>query len=565
MSSLEPLCNFRRNPCTLEHTASVVSAAVLCRLAAMMNPTNPPEKVQEIIALPPAIEQQIERFMPIVKAQIASWSNFYDRQIFFDKVGSRAHKYFHVLVWSTDGTINDEETAREMLKQDDLNAAEKYRIACNHCLKNEIQTLWSNLKRKINLRNGERRYPLVYYWESVCRKGKTTGMTKYIINHVFNGEYKYPACATDYFLNRLNLDKRSSFLKERYLQNMPFRSWENFLTKLTNEQLVLLFDGNKIWKFGNLVRFWMHADFVLQVWMRIRGEYCNYEFGYLISDLLDADKSPFLSTEHIPLAVEIFNLAPYEKQRFVFDDYHMENWWGRDSNLTDVRLDVAILSAVDPDERRHDFWALQWTRLFEHYPADSFVQFMNVCCEETAGGSEAFKMEVMEMYDDKASEYCSTLLKELRFSEIDQFLNFFSSDPIRIMKIKRMILRNNLSKLSKWAKTFGKGSAFPPPNQFVDFIEGSFESIRSAKEFKIEILSSLSFLKACYKVAGSDMFDWLKDAVWMCSCNDDDFKLYKRRFVQLSVELAKASECDIPKVFKDPGWKSFLEWCSDDN
>ncbi|XP_065220835.1 uncharacterized protein LOC135845895 [Planococcus citri] len=567
MSSLEPLCNFRRNPCSLELTASVVSAAVLCRRAAFMNPTNPPEKVQEIIALPPAIEQKIKRFMPTVKEQIESWSDFYDREIFFDTPGSsRAEEYFHVLVWSADGTINEEETAREMLKQDSLSTAKKYRIACNHCLKNEIRTLWSNLKTKVNLGKAERRYPLVYYWESFCRKGKTTGMIKYIIDEVFNGESMYPVCAVNYFLNRLNLEKRINFLRARHLQKMSFRSWENFLIKLTNEQLAWLFNDSETWKFVDheqnlfyyLMRFWMHADFVMQIWMRIRDEFPDCDFSLLIKEFLDCENPPFLSTDHISLAVDIFNLAPYETQTTVFDDYIQEEWWNRDSNLTDVRLDVVILSTIYPDYRRYKFWYRKWIDLFKKYPADCFVQFMNVCCKETTGGSEEFKMEVLEMDDEFASEHCYVLLSGMRFSEIGRFLCMFSSDPSRILKTKQPILRDDFLKYINWFET--DKFIFPPSNQLVNFIEESFESIRSANEFKIEVLSSVKCLKACYKAAGNDMFDWLKDAVWMCSCNDDDFKRYKNKFLQLCVELAKLSES--PVVFKDPGWILLLEWCS---
>ncbi|XP_065219383.1 uncharacterized protein LOC135844917 [Planococcus citri] len=400
MSSLEPLCNFRRNPCSLELIASVVSAAVLCHQAAMMNPTNPPEKVQEIIALPPAIEQKIERFMPFVKEQITWWNNFYDREVFFNRPRRRASDYFHVLVWSDDGTINGEETAREMLKQDDLNAEEKYRIACNHCLENEIKTLRSNLKRKINLlRNAERRRLLVYYWERVCRNEKTTMSSTTLFN---SDELFYPVCSVDYFMNRLTFRERF-YLQDSYLQKTTFRSWENFLMKLSHNELESLFNdlgylrGNRdLYLFDYLMmRFWMHADFVVQIWMRIRGRYYYYKFSELLEKRLKCEDSAFQSTDHISLAVEIFDLAPYHFRKGAFNAYINQVWWDRDSNLTDVRLDVAILSTVDPDYSRCKFWAENWINLFKKYPADCFAQFMNVCCGEE--GSEEFKKKVMDM------------------------------------------------------------------------------------------------------------------------------------------------------------------------
>ncbi|XP_065211010.1 uncharacterized protein LOC135839065 isoform X2 [Planococcus citri] len=563
MSSLEPLCNFRRNPRSLELIASVVSTAMLCRQAAMMNPANPPKNFQDIIALPSAIKQKIDRFMPIVKEQIISWNNFYDREIFFDRLCRRAYHYFHVLVWSDDGTINEEETAREMLKQDDLNAVEKYRIACNHCLENEIRTLKSNLKTKIELRKVRGRYPLVYYWECICRNEKTTISLENLFDE---DECMYPVSAVDYFLNRLTSEERISALQHSYFMKSTFRSWENFLMKLSNEQLVSLFDDTEILYrepyniFDYLMRFWMHADFVEQVWMRVQDTYSDHQFSYLIKEVIKAENSMILLNEHISLAVEIFNLSPYEKQRTVFNNYMQEKWWDRhDFNLTDVRLDVTILSTVDPDYRRYQFWAENWINLFEKYPADCFVQFMNVCCGEEA--PEKFKKKVMDMDNDTASRYCSTLLSEMRLSEIDQFLNTFSSDTCRIMKTKQIILRKNAV---EWSNFFPEtaGFTFPSLNQIVDFIEGSFDNIRSANEFKIEVLSSVCFLKGCYESAGNDMFDWLKDAVWMCSCRDDDFKLYKNKFLQLGDELTKSS--GISNVFKDPGWVSFLEWCSDE-
>ncbi|XP_065219373.1 uncharacterized protein LOC135844912 isoform X6 [Planococcus citri] len=605
MSSLEPLCDFRRNPCTLEHIASVVSAAVLCRRAAMMNPTNPPEKVQEIIALPPAIEQKIQRFMPIVKVQIAWWNNFYDREIFFDTPDiSRAEEYFHVLVWSDDGSINDEETARAMLKQDDLSTEKKYRIACNHCLETEIRKFWQILKTDKNLQ--KRDYLLVYYWECVSKSGhETNGLTKYIIKKLFNSEYFYPDCAVYYFLSRLISVRRIDYLPVCHQQIRSFRSWVNFLMKLSNEQLVELFNYSNSWQFVDnerdlfhyLMRFWMHADFVVQVWLRIRGEYSNSAFAGLIEEVFMCRNFPFRSTDYISLAEEIFNLAPYELRLAAHDDYLLCGWWNRNSYLTDVRFDVAILSTVDADDSLYVFWDATWLQLFQKYPADCFMQLLHVCL----GGEiaeERFKTSVLKLHDYFSKEYCRFLFAEMRFSELDQFLNVFSSDICRIMRTKEMLLRRCLFDWPDYLYFFKSSRfIFPPPNQFVDFIEGSFESIRSANEFKIKILSSVHFLKACYKAAGNDMFDWLKDAVWMCSCNDDDFKLYKSKFLQLSVdELAKSSDLpdflqeqvdwlkkshedfsdvvvwtlfpklpDIPDISKDPGWTSFFEWCSNEN
>ncbi|XP_065219374.1 uncharacterized protein LOC135844912 isoform X7 [Planococcus citri] len=568
MSSSQPVgTNFPRNPCRLETTASVISAAVLYRRAVTLNPTNPAEKVKDIVSLHPTIEKKIERFMPLVKEQITWWNDFYDREIFFDKPSSRAHEYFHVLVWSADGTINDEETAREMLKRDDLNAEEKYRIACNHCLQNEIKKLRSNLKTEIDMGKAER-YALLHYWESVRRKKRTTGFITYINTHILNGKYAYPVCAVDYFLDRLNFEKRVNYLGKAYLQKMTFKSWEKFLMKLTNQQFMSLFCNNQKYFCSMyldlhlmlyLMRFWTHADFVKQVWIRVGEDFHDTSFHHLMTEYIFCQLFPSHSADHVSLAVEILHLAPSYLQFATYNDYFFDKWWNRKSNLTEVGLDVAILSYANPNYKRDQFWPERWFDFFTKHPVDCFVQLMDAYCGKE--GSEEFKKKVMEMNDDKASEYCYTLLREMRFAELDNFLGIFSSDKDSIMKTKQIILRKNLIERADW---FEKDDVIiPASSQLVDFIERSFENIRLANEFKTEVLSSVNCLNARYKVAGNDVFSWLKESVWLRNYNDDDFKLYKNKFLQLDVELAKSSE--IADVFKDPGWKSFLEWCSGEN
>ncbi|XP_065217979.1 uncharacterized protein LOC135843869 [Planococcus citri] len=486
---LEPLCNFRRNPSSLAHLASIVSAAMLTRPVTTINPTKPPVKLRNIVELPLTIERKIDHFTKLVKQQISSWCRFYDENVFFDRSCDPARGYFDVLVWSDDGTVNYEETAREMLKQDNLSAEEKYRIACNHCLKNVIRKLRLNLKTEVNMVRAKHNYPLVYYWEYLCRNGKTiAGLSKHILNMVvFSGKF-YPACAVDYFLHRLNLEKRSDFFHSRY-EVLPFKSLEKFLMRFSNEELLPLMTGARVCGFMKevMVKYWMHADFLLQVWIRIQDIFSEFYFRALMKTFVLIEVTmPVDSIEHASLAVEIFNHSPFEYRLAVFKDYIDNNWWTHYVSSMDVRLDIAVLS-TSPE--RYEFWIENWSEIFFEYPADCFEQFMKVCCKNQEGGCEEFKVKVMN--NSSLNLFLCVLLEKMQISKLNDFFNVFSSDSARIMRTKQNMLRYYfLEDTYTYERKLLDFPHLPQSNELIDFIEGSFENDPVARDLKRQVLES---------------------------------------------------------------------------
>ncbi|XP_065225316.1 uncharacterized protein LOC135849080 [Planococcus citri] len=120
----------------------------------------------EKLPVPYPVSENIKECVSIVGGRIDDWVRYHVQTIFFSSANEKL-LYYHVpyFAWYPDGTINYEQTARNLVPSLRLSFVEKYKLLCTYCLKDEISEMvplmrLNNLKVVVDFES----HPLIYYW-----------------------------------------------------------------------------------------------------------------------------------------------------------------------------------------------------------------------------------------------------------------------------------------------------------------------------------------------------------------------------------------------------------------
>ncbi|XP_065225278.1 uncharacterized protein LOC135849056 [Planococcus citri] len=165
------------------------------------------------ISVPNSVAEYIKSIVDRQRYRIDDWVTYHHRTIFFSN-GQDKHLYYHVrhFAWYSDGTINHEQTARNLLSSLRLSHLEKYKFLCMYCLKDEIEEIMpllmlDDVKEYVHFAS----HPLIYYWNCYYRneldKIPVTGnvsLDSYMLQYSVVDNWP----AKRYFFDRLNPDER---------------------------------------------------------------------------------------------------------------------------------------------------------------------------------------------------------------------------------------------------------------------------------------------------------------------------------------------------------------------
>lgn len=168
--------------------------------------------------LPKLLEGELKCFVKPIGFQILKWL-FYHKDIVLVSI-----MFINKFYWTDRGTIDRKKTAEWLVANQDIQVANRYKLACIYCLENEIPVLWS----KISI-NERRRFitsfacadKLTAFW-TYKEEGKMEALNLMIrtemghnsrsVNHALllmvarSGN----VVASEYFLNKLTTEERKS-------------------------------------------------------------------------------------------------------------------------------------------------------------------------------------------------------------------------------------------------------------------------------------------------------------------------------------------------------------------
>ncbi|XP_065225303.1 uncharacterized protein LOC135849071 [Planococcus citri] len=169
-------------------------------------------ELSDKLPVPNSVANNIKQIVSTVGDRVVEWVSYHRRTVFFG-AGDVDHLYYHVsyFAWYSDGTINNEQTARNLLSSLRLSFVEKYRLLCTYCLKDEIeemapQLLKNNVQEIVEFTS----YPLIYYWDRYFRNQlhivptRNTSLDSSMFRHAAVDNWP----AKKYFFDRLSSEEK---------------------------------------------------------------------------------------------------------------------------------------------------------------------------------------------------------------------------------------------------------------------------------------------------------------------------------------------------------------------
>ncbi|GFY67012.1 uncharacterized protein TNIN_250711 [Trichonephila inaurata madagascariensis] len=120
-----------------------------------------------IVPLPPAVKKQLKGIVIALGLEIKQWFECHRFIVRRDH-----HDLRNKLSWFSFGVIDQLETARNFIHDEDWDIGERFHLACKYCFEDDVQMMWSNMttqKRSYAMRRLPRTRSIVLWLETLHR------------------------------------------------------------------------------------------------------------------------------------------------------------------------------------------------------------------------------------------------------------------------------------------------------------------------------------------------------------------------------------------------------------
>lgn len=361
--------------------------------------------------LPDRIREMIMAQMYSMDVKLGRWTWSEENTCF--AIGSRdqyAFVYFPLsydhIVWKHDNfAMNVERTVRNMLKSDEFNALQKFKLACAYCFEDEIDEMWTSVSSiwepDIISLIGNR---YVRYW---IEKKMVGGVPRNSQDDVFVIQLLSESnlSAYEYYWNRLSSQHQVQVILHFIRCNITF-PFEYLFPKLSLLQWIQLVNENPDNVMFHLIRNYYtddrKKDSVLQVWAHIQDMMDDDVFKLMIRICCEHS----CQIDEICLHRQIWNNAPdHLKESFL-------------KELFDIRchalLDAAKVPAFfNTDLRSVDFHlkSIYFQKLsmsiMRYYSYSDFEKLISWCFTESEiiGFKASLLADVERGFRDQPAEF----------------------------------------------------------------------------------------------------------------------------------------------------------------
>ncbi|XP_065211438.1 uncharacterized protein LOC135839370 [Planococcus citri] len=435
---------------------------------------------------------------------------------------------FHYVVPDWDGTIDHVRTAKRKILCDRLTALQKFRIACEYCLEDDIRRLWPSVSSNFDLNRYKsflffRDFPIEYYW-ILCLKNELHNIPnphdepidEMMIYECRNLHQSY--ASLEYFWNRIPYNDGGRLQATIMMSKYDPSSFSRFvLPRLDDVQREEFLAKQGVeFMFSSLICN-EHVDriHVLSVWMYIRNKMNISEFIILIEKLLDEETYIFTihSKDKVYACCEVWENSPDNLKQSALNAVLSNNTLFEIISNSIIELEphhprrqmiflITILSDAN-FELRHKFWYENWRYLITGARVEDLQAVMKLCFRNENDIS-SFKERYMSKYDN-IGPYCVEALRLGWFKEVNEFLSFCYSDQQKARDLKQQLLRSNF---------LGENSilhiaVFLYHKKGLNaFVEDTFEDVDDRVEFKNQFVSS--------PVTERHLFDCIRNGCFIC-------------------------------------------------
>ncbi|XP_065219456.1 uncharacterized protein LOC135844971 [Planococcus citri] len=500
----------------LEKMASVSAAIALWNhaIATVTMPHLIKDEILEwidVLPVPKLLSKPIKRHFYVLRKNVLCWISYVTRQVFIWKAeGSRIYQLVNYIIWHSNGTINSAETARNLLKSDELTIIQKFRLACTYCLREEIEKIWSMVGYEDNydlvsiFRFFD--YPLVYYWRyyfaddlDSIRTPENVSIDEFMIKRRYVNNWP----AIEYFFDRLDAEKQVTLtiwsIDERKSSVQKF-----LLVKLNESQRsrVIIDRFTLIMDNYTSTRNIDDDELAISTWHDARDLITEKQFLELFYLLLEERVQDFILTE-------IWNTARDDFKRHILnhgdDDFikRILEWCVNRPKQSCTFLSAVLTDHVSADVRREitkKAFFSEWCVEFIDYDAVEVLDQLINSCFPTAEESTKFKLTLTKT--SYFGKHCDWLLKLHKIRALANLLNvvFPKTDPSSV-QLLRKLLKKHSRNLDQRCLTYYSTGNLKGLIDLLAPLASSYPEIIS--DYKSKLLVSRAGFKACVKLFSS--------------------------------------------------------------
>ncbi|GBN10911.1 hypothetical protein AVEN_160382-1 [Araneus ventricosus] len=135
--------------------------------------------VKKLPLLPPSLPTEVAKFIRPMYYEVIIWLGEHD--LLPEKRKGICISFMSWLCWKSNGMIDRVETAKKFVQTGSVDIRDRFIVACNYCLKDEILGLWDTMKKVgINITSRRRINSAVRLWMNLLKEGNTELMNEMI-------------------------------------------------------------------------------------------------------------------------------------------------------------------------------------------------------------------------------------------------------------------------------------------------------------------------------------------------------------------------------------------------
>ncbi|XP_065219370.1 uncharacterized protein LOC135844912 isoform X3 [Planococcus citri] len=346
-------------------------------------------------------------------------------------------------IWNLDGEIDYVKTAEKLIRDTYLTEEEKFKMACEYCMEDEIDDMYDtydclDVDDCTEIEDFSKSN-YILYWDS-AREGYDVEMPEDDDDdrsfELFMLES--PPCnesALRYFFSQLEDEERQDFANGRML-TLPMCIVKHIIPLYTELEQRDLFVNNVVQMMENITTE-MPVEQCLQFWNFVKPMLRGKQYIQMLIAIFKCPEYAFDSDSNwmAEYTMEIWKTSPSHLKQFIFreqNDSFVLKWnkWCSDTRDDNYRLrnDAMLLQILsDGDlEYRTRFWLKEWTNLIIGVRPPALSTLLEICLPDTQAREE-FMKQIIE--SDRMVAYLDKLLEVGFIIEMNQFLDILLSEP----------------------------------------------------------------------------------------------------------------------------------------
>lgn len=557
---------FHHNPASLKDIAAVIGATLLWRAEIIKNNYKIDSlkriypSLKSAMKIPAPVEKLFDRYIRQTKKSLIDWMEFHYLRVFYPSTRTyEILKYYDLIQWRFDCSIDFDSTAKNLIACKDLDKVTRYRIACIFCFEDDIRALWPEVVYDDTLRDLDFfSDPLVCYWTfrlddkttTIDSRNRDVAASKMIEGDVINTRsallYLWKNCDPE--------EQRERAVK--MMMNSSEDCAKHLLPLMDESQLedVIQRVGSCIMR--ALSRSAADTNYVLQMWEFMKDRVHGENFV----DIFDEIGKLNSTHVHVPaLLYDIWRNATDELRNFAVEKYLdgiMHLFYDKDQlplkNLPrDTRLIYELLSYKSLEERNR-FWCDEWYDLIIGVCSADLVKLMKLCFENDEAIAAFKKINFIDY--SRIQYYCELLLSKGFFDELNEFLNFCSSDRNVVAGLKKKILWSE--KFVKFYINYFEDSM--KMCSFNEFIKDMQPLSRNRVNLPGQIVISYWNNGYLRQITNGRNLVAVKNLICLFLTRENDMKKAKKSFKQTCHRILSTGKF---KQFDADEWNEVLLWC----